>query len=148
MWIPDLDFVATGIDPNTGTLLARAIVPNGDRIHVLLPGAFVRVRVPVGKKPDALLVSDRAIGTDQTSRYVLVVDKDNVVQQRQVEIGSLENGMRVITKGVTTADWVVTDGIQRAIPGAKVNPQRVATPPAAAAVPTAPSGVAQTGSSQ
>lgn len=138
-----LDFVATGIDPNTGTLQARAIVPNGDLVHVLLPGAFVRVRVPVGKTPDALLVSDRAIGTDQTSRYVLVVDKDNVVQQRQVVIGALVDGLRVVTKGLTTADWVVTDGIQRAIPGSKVNPQRVA-----AAAPAAPSGAAQTGSSQ
>jgi multidrug efflux system membrane fusion protein len=130
-----LDFVATGIDPNSGTLQARAIVPNGDLIHVLLPGAFVRVRVPVGKKPDALLISDRAVGTDQTSRYVLVIDKDNVVQQRQVEIGTLINGMRVITKGLTTDDWVVTDGIQRAIPGSKVNPQKVASPPVAASTP-------------
>jgi multidrug efflux system membrane fusion protein len=87
-------------------------------------------------------------GTDQTSRYVLVVDKDNVVQQRQVEIGTLVNGMRVVTKGVSTEDWVVTDGIQRAIPGSKVNPQHVAVPPAAAAAPVAPSGSAQTGSTQ
>jgi len=142
-----LDFVATGIDPNTGTLQARAVVPNGDLIHVLLPGAFVRVRVPVGKLPDSLLVSDRAIGTNQTSRYVLVVDKDNVVQEHQVDIGMLVNGMRVITKGVTADDWVVADGIQRAIPGSKVNPQRVAAPPAAAAAP-APSGATQTGSAQ
>ena len=99
--------------------------------------------MPVGRTPDALLISDRAIGTDQTSRYVLVVDKDNVVQQRPVVIGSLVDGLRVGTKGLTTADWVVTDGIQRAIPGSKVNPQRVA-----AAAPAAPSGAAQTGSSQ
>jgi RND family efflux transporter MFP subunit len=143
-----LDFVATGIDPNSGTLQARAVVPNGDLVHVLLPGSFVRVRLPIGKKPDALMVSDRAIGTDQTSRYVLVVDKDNVVQQRQVEIGTLVNGLRVIAKGLTTDDWVVTDGIQRAIPGSKVNPQRVAAPPAAAAATAAPSGASQTGSTQ
>jgi RND family efflux transporter MFP subunit len=143
-----LDFVATGIDPNTGTLQARAVVPNGDLVHVLLPGSFVRVRVPIGKKPDALLVSDRAIGTNQTSRYVLVVNKDNLVEERPVEIGMRVNGMRVIAKGVTADDLVVTDGIQRAIPGSKVNPQRVAAPPAAAAVPAAPSGATQTGSSQ
>jgi len=123
-------------------------VPGGGLVHVLLPGSFVRVRVPIGKKPDSLMVSDRAIGTDQTSRYVLVVDKDNVVQEHQVEIGTLVNGMRVVTKGVAADDWVVADGIQRAIPGCKVNPQRVAAPPAAAAAPAAPSGATQTGSSQ
>jgi RND family efflux transporter MFP subunit len=142
-----LDFVATGIDPNTGTLQARAVVPNGDLIHVLLPGAFVRVRVPIGKLPDSLMVSDRAIGTNQTSRYLLVVDKDNVVQERQVEIGTLINGMRVITKGIAADDWVVADGIQRAIPGSKVNPQRVKAPSVAAAAP-APAGAAKTGSGQ
>ena len=64
---------------------------------------------------------DRAIGNDQAGRYVLVVDKDNVVEQRQVEIGVLVNGMRVIENGLTADDWVVADGIQRAIPGSKVD---------------------------
>ena len=138
-----LDFVATGIDPNTGTLLARAIAANSDAVHVLMPGSFVRVRLPIGKKPDALLVSDRAIGTDQTSRYLLVVGKDDVIEQRQVEIGALVDGMRVISKGVTADDWVVVDGIQRAIPGSKVNPQHVAPPPA----PAAPAASGAAGSS-
>jgi len=97
--------------------------------------------------PDSLMVSDRAIGTNQTSRYLLVVDKDNVVQERQVEIGTLINGMRVITKGIAADDWVVADGIQRAIPGSKVNPQRVKAPSVAAAAP-APAGAAKTGSGQ
>ena len=101
-----------------------------------------------GKLPDSLLVSDRAIGTNQTSRYLLVVDKDNTVQERQVEIGVLVNGMRVITKGITADDWVVADGIQRAIPGSKVNPQRVKAPPVAAEAAPAPIGAAKTGSGQ
>jgi len=113
-----LDFVDTGIDPSTGTLQVRAVFPNSDK--AILPGAFVRVRVPVGKQEHALLVSDRALGVDQAGSYLLVVDAKNVVQQRTVEIGALVDGMRVITKGLTESDWVVVEGLQKATPGAEV----------------------------
>ena len=89
---------------------------------MLLPGYFVRVRVP-SKPIPALLVPDVALGSDQGGRYVLVVNKDNVVEQRQVEAGQLVGDLRVIESGLTKEDRVVIGGIMRAIPGQKVDPQ-------------------------
>ena len=96
----------------------RAILDNADR--ALLPGYFVRVRIPSPPAP-ALLVPDVAIGNDQGGRYVLVVNKDNVVEQRQVEASQLVGNLRVIEKGVTKEDRVVIGGIMRAIPGQRVD---------------------------
>ena len=78
--------------------------------------------VATEKEPNALLVPDTALGADQGGRYLLVVDKDNVVAQRHVEVGPLVDTLRVIQKGIGAEDRVVVDGIQRAIPGAKVEP--------------------------
>jgi RND family efflux transporter MFP subunit len=113
-----LDYVAPTVDPSTGTLAARAILDNPDR--TLLPGFFVRVRVP-GKPLPALLVPDVAVGSDQGGRYVLVVNKDEVVEQRTVEAGQLVGDLRVIDSGLTKDDRVVVGGIMRAIPGQKVD---------------------------
>jgi RND family efflux transporter MFP subunit len=115
-----LDYAAPQIDPSTGTLSARAILENPQR--VLLPGMFVRVRVPVGIEKNALLVPDVALGTDQIGRYLLTVGKDNVVAQHTVSIGPLQGALRVIEKGITADDSVIVAGIQRAIPGQKVEP--------------------------
>jgi RND family efflux transporter MFP subunit len=115
-----LDYVAPTVDPSTGTLAARAILDNADR--GLLPGYFVRVRIPSDPEP-ALLVPDVAIGSDQGGRYVLVVNKDNVVEQRKVDPGQLMGELRVIEKGLTNDDRVVIGGIMRAIPGQKVEPE-------------------------
>jgi RND family efflux transporter MFP subunit len=115
-----LDYVAPTVDPSTGTLAARAILENSER--VLLPGYFVRVRIPF-RPQAALLVSDVAIGSDQGGRYVLIVNKDNVVEQRKVEPGQLIGELRVIEKGLTKDDRVVIGGIMRAIPGQKVEPE-------------------------
>jgi RND family efflux transporter MFP subunit len=115
-----LDYAAPQIDPSTGTLTARAILENPK--HVLLPGMFVRVRVPIGEQKNALLVPDIALGTDQGGRYLLTVGKDDVVAQRNVTIGPLEGTLRVIEKGITADDNVIVAGIQRAIPGQKVEP--------------------------
>lgn len=117
-----LDFIDTGVDASTGTLLLRALLPNADR--TFLPGLFVRLRVPYERREGAFFVSERAVGVDQSGRYVLIVNKDDVVEQRPVQVGQLVDGMRVIDKGVTAEDWVVIDGLQRAIPGAKVAPKR------------------------
>ena len=116
-----LDYVAPTVNQSTGTLAVRGILPNPDR--VLLPGFFVRVRVPVDKQQDALLVPDVALGSDQAGRYVLVVNGDNVVEQRKVQTGPLEGGLRVIETGLKADDRVVTAGLLRAIPGQKVDPQ-------------------------
>jgi multidrug efflux system membrane fusion protein len=135
-----LDFVATDVDQSTGTLQARGVIPNKD--YVFLPGLFVRVQIPVGTTPDALLVPDRAVGVDQRGHYLLVVGQDDVVAQRTIEIGALHDGMRVITQGLGADDRVVIDGLQRAIPGSKVTPREEAPAPAppapAAAAPAKP----------
>jgi len=116
-----LDYVNPNLDPSTGTLQARAVLDNAQR--PLLPGYFVRVRVPLADQPDMLLVPDRAIGADQSGRYVLVAGKDDVVEQRTVEIGQLVGELRVITKGITADDRIVVSGIMTAVPGNKIEPQ-------------------------
>jgi RND family efflux transporter MFP subunit len=116
-----LDYVNPNLDPSTGTLQARAVLDNAQR--ALLPGYFVRVRVPLAAQPDMLLVPDRAIGADQSGRYVLVAGTDDVVEQRTVTIGQLVGELRVITKGITADDRVVVSGILTAVPGNKVEPQ-------------------------
>jgi RND family efflux transporter MFP subunit len=126
-----LDYAAPTLNTATGTLPVRAIFQNADR--ALLPGNFVRVRVPVQQVPQALLVPEVAIGADQGGRYVLVVNGDNVVEQRKVGIGQVVGEMRVIESGLTADDRVVVAGLTRAIPGEKVDPQLQT----AAAAPTA-----------
>lgn len=113
-----LDYVAPTVDPATGTLAVRAVLNNTDR--ALLPGYFVRVRIPLQPRP-ALLVPDIAIGTAQAGQYVLVVNKDGIVEQRKVELGQLVGGLRVIESGLNRDDRVVIGGIMRAIPGQKVD---------------------------
>ena len=116
-----LDYLAPTVSTTTGTLALRALLPNDAR--VLLPGYFVRVRVPIGREDSALFVPDVALGSDQGGRYVLVVNADNVVEQRKVEIGPLIGDLRVIEKGIAKDDRVIVAGILRAIPGQKVDPQ-------------------------
>ena len=123
-----LDYASPTVDATTGTLVARAVLDNPK--HVLLPGYFVRVRVPLGPPADALLVPDSALGSDQSGRYVLTVGKDNVVEEKSVEIGALKGTLRVIEKGIAPDDRVIVNGIQRAIPGQKVDPQTAAAKPA------------------
>jgi RND family efflux transporter MFP subunit len=135
-----LDYASPSVNPSTGTLAVRAVLQNPSR--VLLPGYFVRVRVPLGEAQSALLVPDSAIGSDQGGRYVLVVDKDNVVAQRKVAIGPLVDEKRVIDSGLNPQDGVVVAGVLRAIPGQKVDPQMQPADPAASATPTGASAPA------
>jgi RND family efflux transporter MFP subunit len=116
-----LDYAAPTVNQSTGTLAVRGLLPNPDR--VLLPGYFVRVRVPLVQQPGALLVPDTALGSDQSGRYLLVVNGDNVVEQRKVQTGPLEGDLRVIDSGLKADDRVVIAGLLRAIPGEKVDPQ-------------------------
>ena len=116
-----LDYAAPTINQSTGTLAVRGIVPNPDR--VLLPGYFVRVRVPVEKQPSALFVPDTALGSDQSGRYLLVVTAENIVEQRKVQAGPLDGDLRVIESGIKPEDRVVAAGLLRAVPGQKVDPQ-------------------------
>jgi len=116
-----LDYVSPTINQSTGTLAVRGLIPNPNR--VLLPGYFVRVRVPVEQQNDALLVPDTSLGSDQGGRYLLVVNKDNVVEQRRVTTGPVEGELRVIDDGLKADDRVVIAGLLRVIPGEKVGPQ-------------------------
>jgi membrane fusion protein, multidrug efflux system len=121
-----LDFAATSLDANTGTLLLRGIFDNPIAYDppMLLPGMFVRVQIPVRVKKHAVLVPERAIGVDQGGRYVLVVGAQDVVEQRPVSLGVLEDGWREVRDGLQLEDEVIVAGIQRARPGAKVRPVR------------------------
>src|SRR5205814_2985261 len=116
-----LDYASPTINQSTGTLAVRGVLSNPDR--VLLPGYFVRVRVPIDQQQNALFVPDVALGSDQAGRYVLVVNGENVVEQRKVRVGPLEGELRVIEEGLKADDRVVTAGLLRAIPGQKVDPQ-------------------------
>jgi RND family efflux transporter MFP subunit len=127
-----LDYISPTLNQSTGTLAVRGVLANPDR--VLLPGFFVRVRVPFDEQANALLVPDVALGADQAGRYVLVVNGENVVEQRKVRTGPLEGDLRVIDQGLKADDRVVTAGLLRAIPGQKVDPQqkKVESSPASA----------------
>src|SRR6202790_2762810 len=127
----NLDYAAPSVSQSTGTLAVRGVLPNADR--VLLPGYYVRVRVPLAEQQGALLVPDVALGSDQSGRYVLVVNGDNVVEQRKVQTGPVEGDLRVIESGLKPDDRVVIAGLLRAIPGQKVDPQlrKIETPPSA-----------------
>jgi RND family efflux transporter MFP subunit len=117
-----IEYVAPALDPQTGTLLVRGILPNANRD--LLPGFFVNIRLPMGKVDrSALLVPDRALQEDQGGRYLLVLNKDDVVEQHYVQLGQLLGALRVITSGLKLDDRVVVGELWRATPGTKVTPQ-------------------------
>jgi RND family efflux transporter MFP subunit len=128
-----LDYVSPEVNQSTGTLQVRGLFEN--KAPALLPGYFVRVRVPL-RAEQALLVPQVALGADQTGRYVLVVNPDNVVDQRRVQPGQTVGEMRVIDSGLKPEDRVVVQGILDAIPGQKVDPQ-LQIPQSAAAEPAA-----------
>lgn len=116
-----LDYVAPELDGTSGTLAVRAEIPNPDR--TLLPGLFVRVRVPLQRDVPALLVPDSALGASQAGRHLLVVNDQDVVELRPVETGDLaEGGLRVIASGITAQDRVVVGQADHASPGARVRP--------------------------
>ncbi|QDU50756.1 Efflux pump periplasmic linker BepF [Gimesia panareensis] len=113
-----IDFANNKIDPGTGTIQVRAVLNNKQRL--LYPGLYVRVRVYGDPIPNAVLVQDVSIGTDLAGKYLLIVGKDNIVEKRQVEIGQLDDGMRVILKGIKPGEKYIAEGIQRARPGRPV----------------------------
>lgn len=124
-----LDFAATAVDTSTGTLLVRGIFDNPIKGHVpkMLPGMFVRIRIPVDTRDGVFFVTDRAIGVDQGGPYLLVVNAENVVEHRSVRMGPLVEGMRAVLEGLQKEDRVVVNGLQRARPGVKVTPVKPGT---------------------
>lgn len=119
-----LDFLDNRLDQGTGTLRARAVLAN--QAGFFAPGMFARVRIPGTPAYPALLIPDEAIGTDQTNKYVYVVPADGLVTRRNVQLGPLVDGLRVVREGIAGGDWIITRGLHRARPGQAVTPNRVA----------------------
>jgi RND family efflux transporter MFP subunit len=119
-----MDFVDNRVDPASGTIRARAVLDNHDRRFT--PGLYARVQLLGSGTHPAVLVDDRAIGTDQDKRFVYVVGADNVVKYRAVKPGRLVDGLRVVADGLAPGETIVVNGVQRVRPGAVVQPQRVA----------------------
>lgn len=118
-----LDYIAPREDAATGTLTLRGVFANPDEL--LSPGFFARIRVRASAPYQAILLPDRAIGTDQAQRFVWVVNQDNQVEYRKVELGAHIGQSRVISQGLKPEEWAVTEGIQKLKPGIKVNPERI-----------------------
>lgn len=125
-----LDFAASSLSESTGTLLLRGVVPNGS--GAILPGLHARIRVPLQERR-AFVVPETALGSDQQGPFLLVVNGKNVVERRAVKTGALVEHLRVIEEGVRGGEWVVVNGLLRAVPGSPVTPQRAGGPVAPAA---------------
>jgi len=120
-----LEFVDNRVDPQSGTVRVRATVANRDGRFA--PGLFARIRIGDSAAPrKAVLVADRAIGTDQSKRFVLVVNGENKAEYREVRIGRLIDGLRVLESGLEAGETIVVNGLQRVRPGAPLTPQAVA----------------------
>ena len=132
-----LDFIDNQVDANTGTIRARAVLPNTD--HLLTPGLFARVQLQGIAEFSALLVSDKAILTDQDRKYVYVLGSDSTAQRRDVGLGGSVDGLRVVTSGLESTDRVVVDGLQKVFfPGMPLKPTIVGM-----TEPAKPAAVAQ-----
>jgi RND family efflux transporter MFP subunit len=115
-----MDFVDNRMDPNTGTMRGRAIFRNADL--ALTPGLFARLRLPGSAPYEAVLAPDSAIGSDQSVKYVLIVDAENKVRRQPVEIGPMSHGLRVVRSGLDGSERIVLRGLQRVRPGMQVTP--------------------------
>jgi RND family efflux transporter MFP subunit len=116
-----IDFVDNRVDAETGTLRLRGVVSNSERL--LSPGLFVRVRVQVGRPYSALLVPERALGSDQGQKFLYVVSDSDEATQRQVKVGSLHDGLRVVTQGLEPGEKIIVSGLQRVRSGMRVDPK-------------------------
>lgn len=118
-----LNFVDNGIDAATGTVRVRAIFDNKD--GALMPGQFVRLRMGQAKSEPALVINERAVGTDQNKKFVFVVGKDHKAVWREVTLGTAAEGLRIVTSGLEAGEQIVVNGLQRIRPGASVAPEQV-----------------------
>ncbi len=121
-----INFVDNQVNPKTGTLRIRGVFPNKD--EALAPGYFARVQVPIGFPHQALLVSDRALDTDQGQKIVYIVNDKNEVATRPVQLGALHDGLREITDGLKGGEQVIVTGLQQVRPGLVVEPKLVEMP--------------------
>jgi RND family efflux transporter MFP subunit len=118
-----IDFIDNRLDPRTGTIRARAVFANKERRFT--PGLFARVKLVGSGRYRALLINDRAIGTDQSQKFVLVVGEDGKTQYRPVKLGPLVDGLRVVREGLKAGEVIVVNGLQRVRPGMPVKPNKV-----------------------
>src|SRR6202023_2146817 len=121
-----INFVDNQVNPKTGTIRVRGVFPNKEQ--VLLPGLFARVRTPIGRPHKALLVSERALDTDQGQKILYVVHEKNEVVSRPVRLGALQDGLREITDGLEPGERVIVNGLQQVRPGVTVEPKLVDMP--------------------
>ena len=120
-----MDFVDNRVDPNTGTLRARGVFTNAD--HSLSPGLFARIRIPGSGKYPALLLPDRALGSDQAQKFVYVVNVEKKVEFRPVKIGPMIDGLRVVKEGLKPSEQVIVEGLLRVRPGVVVEAKPLET---------------------
>jgi multidrug efflux system membrane fusion protein len=118
-----LDFVDNQVNPQTGTIRARAVLQNKDGRFT--PGLFARVQLLVSGEYSAILIEDRAVNTDQDQKYVLVLGANNQIEYRKVKLGRVIQGLRIVREGLKPGDVIVVNGAQRVHPGVTVAPQRV-----------------------
>lgn len=118
-----MDFVDNKLDPATGTIRARAVFDNKERLFT--PGLFARLKLIGSGKFKAVLINDRAVGTDQNQKFVLVLGAQSKVDYRPVKIGRLIDGLRVVKEGLKPGELIVVNGLQRVRPGMPVTPQTV-----------------------
>lgn len=126
---PDLPFegrlqlVDNQVDAKSGTIRVRAVFPNED--GALIPGQFARLRMGTAEAGQVLLINERAVGTDQDKRFVMVVDADDKAQWREVRLGASVGGLRIVQQGLAAGERIVVGGLQRVRPGAKLAPKAV-----------------------
>jgi multidrug efflux system membrane fusion protein len=109
------------LDPRTGSILLRAVFPNAE--NRIVPGLFARIRIPASEEHAALLVEERAIGTDQAQKFVLTLTETNTVAYRPVQLGAAVQGKRIVRAGLEAGEQIVVNGLQRVRPGMPVTPQ-------------------------
>ena len=124
-----LQLVDNSVDPQSGTIRVRAVFDNAN--GALMPGQFARLSMGQAKSEDAVLVHERAIGTDQNKKYVMVVKPDNTTEYREITVGMKSDGLRVVTAGLKAEERIVVNGLQRIRPGALVAPEMVSMKPEA-----------------
>jgi RND family efflux transporter MFP subunit len=119
-----VDFIDNQLNPQTGTIRARAVLQNKD--GQFTPGLFARVQLLASGEYAAILIEDRAVNTDQSQKYVLLLGAENKIEYRKVTLGRVIDGLRVVREGLKPGDVIIVNGAQRVHPGVTVTPQRVA----------------------
>lgn len=122
-----VDFLDNRLDPRTGTIRGRAVFDNKDRLFT--PGVFAKLKLTATGAYNAVLITDRAIGTDQSKKFVLVLDKENKANYRAIKVGPLVDGLRVVKEGLQPGETIVVNGLQRVRPGIQVQPEKTAMLP-------------------